>query len=127
MIGATSTVCAITMACGVNSRPQDPSGPERDSARNIASPTTTGGRPIMALSTTMAASRPGKRVSAMNAPNGTPISAANSTALRLTSSDSRTMANSPGSPVSTNCSADTSPVISISEVFQSAEAAAARH
>ena len=49
----------------------------------------------------MAASRPRKRVSASNAPIGTPISAANSTALRLTMSDSRTMANSPGSPVST--------------------------
>ena len=101
MIGATRTVCAITMACGVNSRPHEPSGPERDSVRKTASPTTTGGRPISALSTTMTASRPRKRVSAISAPNGTPISAANSTALRLTSSDSRTMANRPGSPVST--------------------------
>ena len=33
MIGATSTVCAMIMACGVNSRPNEPSGPERDSAR----------------------------------------------------------------------------------------------
>ena len=32
MMGATSTVCAITMACGVNKRPQGPSGPERDKA-----------------------------------------------------------------------------------------------
>ena len=38
-------------------------------------------------------------------------------ALRLTISDSRTMANSPGSPVSTNCRAETSPVISISKLF----------
>ena len=33
MIGATRMVCAITIACGVNSRPQEPSGPERDSSR----------------------------------------------------------------------------------------------
>ncbi len=101
MIGATRMVCAITMACGVNSRPHDPSGPERDSARNTASPTTTGGRPISALRTTMTPSRPGKRVSANIAPTGTPISAAKNTALRLTISDSRTMANNAGSPVST--------------------------
>ena len=61
MIGVTRTVCAITMACGVNSRPHSPSGPERDSNRKIASPTTTGGRPISALRKTMTASRPGKR------------------------------------------------------------------
>ena len=33
MIGATSTVCAMIMARGVNSRPNAPSGPERDSTR----------------------------------------------------------------------------------------------
>src|SRR6516164_2102240 len=33
MIGAISTVCATIIACGVNRRPQDPSGPERDSRR----------------------------------------------------------------------------------------------
>ena len=34
MIGATSMICATTIACGVNSMPQAPSGPERDSDRN---------------------------------------------------------------------------------------------
>ena len=106
-------VCAITMACGVNNNPHVPSGPDRDNARKTASPTTTGGRPIMALSATMAASRPGKRVSAMNAPSGTPMRVASSTALMLTMSDSLTMANKPGSPVSTKCSADPSPVMSV--------------
>ncbi len=33
MIGATSTVCAMTIARGVNRRPNSPSGPERDSSR----------------------------------------------------------------------------------------------
>ena len=74
MIGVTRTVCAITMACGVNNRPHSPSGPDRDSSKKIASPTTTGGRPISALRKTMTASRPGKRTSAMKAPTGTPIS-----------------------------------------------------
>jgi hypothetical protein len=33
MIGVTSTVCATIIAPGVNSRPNEPSGPERDSIR----------------------------------------------------------------------------------------------
>ena len=33
MIGAIRMVCAMIIACGVNSRPHDPSGPERDSSR----------------------------------------------------------------------------------------------
>ena len=33
MIGATRMVCAMIIACGVNRRPHDPSGPERDSSR----------------------------------------------------------------------------------------------
>src|SRR5262249_45294251 len=32
-MGATRIICAMTMACGVNNSPHDPSGPERDSAR----------------------------------------------------------------------------------------------
>ena len=110
-------VCAITMACGVNKSPHSPSGPERDNVRKTARPTTTGGRPIIALSATMTPSRPGNRVSAMTAPSGTPMRAASSTALMLTMSDSLTMANRPGSPVRTKCSADPSPVISVSEAL----------
>ena len=108
MIGATSTVCAMTMACGVNKSPKEPSGPERDNSRKIAKPTTTGGNPIIAFSATIAPSRPGKRVSAIIAPNGTPISAAKNTALRLTISDSSTMAISAGSAVMTRCNAEAS-------------------
>ena len=33
MIGSTSTVCAMTIAGGVNNRPRLPSGPARDSRR----------------------------------------------------------------------------------------------
>ena len=43
MIGVTRTVWAMIMACGVNSRPQDPSGPARDSIKYTARPITTGG------------------------------------------------------------------------------------
>ena len=64
MIGVISTAWAMIIAFGVNSRPREPSGPERDSTRKTSRPTTTGGRPISALRTTMTASRPGNRVSA---------------------------------------------------------------
>jgi hypothetical protein len=60
------------------------------------------------LRITITASRPGKRVSAMPAPNGTPIRPPSTTAERLTTSDSRTMANSAGSPASTSCRAEAS-------------------
>ena len=53
MIGAISTVCAMTIPAGVNSQPSAPSGPLRDSSRYTTSPTTTGGNPMAAFSTTM--------------------------------------------------------------------------
>ncbi len=56
--------------------PQEPSGPERDSRRKTARPTTTGGRPISALSSDDDGLAAGKRVSASSAPSGMPISAA---------------------------------------------------
>ena len=87
MIGVTRMVCATIIACGVNRMPNEPSGPERDSNRYTASPTTTGGSPISAFRTTIAASRPRNRFSARNAPNGTPRIAASATALRLTISE----------------------------------------
>src|SRR5215471_7187084 len=74
----------------------------------MRSPTTTGGSPMRALSTTMTASRPGKRTSARKAPKGMPMRAARSTAERLTMRDSCTIAISAGSAVSTSWSADTS-------------------
>ena len=33
MMGVIRTVCAITIAPGVNSRPYEPSGPERDNSK----------------------------------------------------------------------------------------------
>src|SRR5215831_15719331 len=63
---------------------------------------------MRALSTTMTASCPGKRTSARKAPKGTPMRAARSTAERLTMRDSRTIAISAGSAVSTSWSAETS-------------------
>ena len=48
------------------------------------SPTTTGGRPISAFSTTISAWRPRKRPTAIAAPSGMPISVASTTADRLT-------------------------------------------
>jgi hypothetical protein len=54
----------------------------------------TGGRHSelrKALRTTMASSRPGNRTRAINAPSGTPITATNAVAHRLTMNDSRTM------------------------------------
>src|SRR5262245_15836291 len=63
---------------------------------------------MRALSTTMTACRPGKRTSARKAPKGTPMRVARSTAERLTMRDSRTIAISVGSAVSTSWSAETS-------------------
>ena len=57
----------------------------------------------------MLASRPGKRVSAISAPSGRPITAAHSTADRLTISDSQTICISAGSALSTSSRAVASP------------------
>ena len=78
MIGSTSSACAMIIAFGENRMPRNPSGPERDSSRKTARPTTTGGRPMNALMTTTIAVRPGKLTSARNAPSGSPTSAASS-------------------------------------------------
>src|SRR5262245_4724241 len=98
-IGVISTVCATIIACGVNRRPHDPSGPARERSRKTTSPTTTGGRPISAFRRTIIASRPRNFVSATAAPNGTPMRAPKKTANRLTRSDRRTIAISAGSAV----------------------------
>ncbi len=62
---------------------------------------------MKALSTTIRGSRPRNRVSAIDAPSGTPISAATNVALRLTISDSQTTENNAGSPVSKRWRAET--------------------
>ena len=89
-IGSASTVCARIIASGVNSRPRNPSGPERDSSRYSARPTTAGGRPSSALtSDDQRRAVPGNRQTASNVPSGRPSSAAAAVAVRLTSSDKR--------------------------------------
>ena len=79
-MGVISSAWAIIIACGVNRRPSCPRGPERDSRRKTTSPTTTGGRPMQPLRTTISALRPGKRVRATSAPNGMPAMQAASVA-----------------------------------------------
>jgi hypothetical protein len=86
------------MACGVNSRPRNPSGPDRDSNRYMPSRTTTGGSPMKALSTTTMIARPGNRTNANSAPSGRPTADASSVAETLTVNDSLMIAYSAGSP-----------------------------
>src|SRR6056297_3381486 len=68
-----------------------PSGPALDSIRYTNSPTTTGGSPISALSSTVTAPRPRKRNAPTTAPRGRPIRQAMATAVSVTRSDRRTI------------------------------------
>jgi hypothetical protein len=70
IIGIARMVCAITIAVGVKSRAREPSGPERESARYRARPTTTGGNPKKALIKTTISRRPRKGKVASAAPMG---------------------------------------------------------
>src|SRR5215471_1773347 len=94
-IGKASTVCASTMAPGVNNMPRIPSGPERERSTYRAKPTTTGGSPSNALNITTRICRPGKAKTASAAPNGAPDSAANAVAKALTASERAMMGPSP--------------------------------
>src|SRR3954467_2430166 len=67
----------------------------------MSRPTTTGGRPLSALSSTISVRRPGKRLTASSAPSGSPSAVAISTAERLTSRLSATMCHSSRSSSST--------------------------
>lgn len=96
IIGRIRRACAMIIAAGVNKIPRSPSGPERDSRRYTAKPTTTGGNPMKALTSTTTAPRPENSVSARSAPSGSPSKAASPTADRLTASDSLTIAKSAG-------------------------------
>ena len=69
-----------------------PSGPARDNSRYTIRPTTTGGSPMRAFNATINVCRPGKRVIAISAPSGRPITAAARTAVRLTLRLSATIA-----------------------------------
>src|SRR6516225_7783621 len=60
------------MAIGVNSKPVTPTGPERDSKRYRARPTTTGGRPRNALVKITRGWRPGNEHTANAAPSERP-------------------------------------------------------
>src|SRR5258706_257652 len=99
MIGRISTVCAITIAEGVNRIPREPSGPARERRRYTTRPTTTGGSPMNAFRNTISVRRPGNRPTARAAPSGKPRSAAMPTAVRLTLRLSRTISTSLGSKV----------------------------
>src|ERR1043166_4215620 len=68
---------------------------------------------MKALTTTTTNVRPGKLVSASVAPSGNAISAASTTAERLTYKERPTIAYSVGSPPSTSCSADALSVMGI--------------
>ena len=59
--GNTSTAWASTMAWKLNSQPQAPSGPERDSSKYTSKPTTTEGTASSACNTVSTAPRPVKR------------------------------------------------------------------
>src|ERR1041385_2631671 len=84
MIGRIRIVWATTIAEGVKRIPSAPSGPARESKRYTSNPTTTGGKPMSAFSTTITVWRPGKRPTAIAAPIGRPSRAAIATADRLT-------------------------------------------
>ena len=101
MIGRIRIACATTIAEGVNRIPSAPNGPARESKRYTSSPTTTGGRPMSAFSSTITVCRPGKRPTAIAAPRGKPTSAAIATADRLTRRLRRTISTSlESSPIS---------------------------
>src|SRR5438093_22772 len=93
-IGRIRIDCAKTIAAGVKRIPNAPRGPARESKRYTSSPTTTGGRPMTAFSTTITACRPGKRLTAIAAPSGKPSNAAIATADRLTRRLRRTISTS---------------------------------
>src|SRR5579864_9488627 len=75
------------MAPGVKSKPNRPSGPDRDSRRYRARPTATGGSPKNALDKTIRTRRPGKSYTASTAPSDKPNRVAKAVAHRLTPSD----------------------------------------
>jgi len=106
MIGVTKTVWAITIASGVNSRPHDPRGPERDSIqinRQARHHRWQSHQGVEHDNYRFSATKSGKCDQRAQC---TPISAAMNVALRLTISDSRTMAKRVGSPVSTRWRAE---------------------
>jgi hypothetical protein len=76
----------------------------------------TAGRPIMLLSTTTAAPRPGKRATATSAPSGRPTSVAIATAVRLTRSDSSTISTTSPSKVRSRPKAWSSESVNIARV-----------
>ena len=94
MIGRIRIDWAMTIAEGVKSIPRGPSGPARESKRYTSSPTTTSGKPISALSTTITVCRPGNLLTAIAAPIGKPSSAEIATAERLTRRLRRTISTS---------------------------------
>ena len=108
MIGAIRMVWAMTIACGVNRMPHEPSGPERDSKkdRQPHDHRRQAHQRIEDHDHRLAAGEARERKPGAERQ---PDEAASTTADRLTISDSRTIANSAGSPASTSCRAERSP------------------
>ena len=84
MSGTTNTVCAITMAVGVKSKPHSPSGPERDSNKYTSKPTTTEGKASKVLTNHTSNAWPGQRATAKPAPKLRPKTMPMRQALALT-------------------------------------------
>src|SRR5713101_5737585 len=83
------------MPPGVKSKPVMPSGPDRDSSRYRASPTTTGGSPRNALVKMTSARRPGKEHTARAVPSDRPARVAKAVADRLTPRERATIRQRP--------------------------------
>src|SRR5690606_31087657 len=95
--GATSTACASTMALNEKSHPRKPKGPECDSSRYSASPTTTEGKANEVFKMINTSPRPRKRATASHAPNHLPTTQASAHAQALTASERHTIESSTGS------------------------------
>jgi len=86
-IGRIRHTWAMTIAAGVNSRPNSPRGPALDSTRNTKRPATTGGRPMSVKMRFFIKPLSGNSLSVMKVPSGMPMTAAISVATPETFRD----------------------------------------
>ena len=117
-IGVAITAWAMTMAVGVYSNPNAPSGPLRHSSTVTNSPTTTGGRPIPVFAAASITRRPANRPRARAVPKGTPSSSATAVAVSDTRSVSAVIDQVSSSPVSSSRTASSSPSSSTSTAYR---------
>src|SRR3990172_9222496 len=106
-IGIANRLCAAIMACGVKSRPHEPSGPSLHSSSSRSSPARTGGIPMPVLTSTVRVPRPRNRPAPRAIPRGMPRAAPMTVAAPETttvsprtslSSDPNTPSNARASP-----------------------------